>query len=70
MTTFNPISQCHGKAAYFTQRDAAEVAKSAANHGRGKMKPYRCPHCSTPGTPRWHIGHRPIRKRKPKRDAT
>lgn len=63
MKVFNPVSQCHSKTRYFSQREAADNAKFAAQYGKGKMKPYRYPHCSTDEQPRWHIGHKPIKRR-------
>jgi len=56
---YSAETQCHGKARFPTQRDAANVARSAANAGQGKLKPYHCPHCAG-----YHVGHKPIRRRR------
>jgi hypothetical protein len=45
---------CTGKRMHATFADAQE----AAVRTRGRVQPYRCPHCN-----QWHVGHEPRAQR-------
>lgn len=55
---YSPISQCNGKRPFATKADAKRAAR-AAERSLGRMRAYRCPHCSTNDEPIWHVGHKP-----------
>lgn len=56
---YNPETQCDGKRAYATKAEAKRVARRSERSLGQRLQAYRCPHCSTPESPTFHLGHKP-----------
>ena len=54
-----PARACRGKRAHQTQAKAEAHRARLIRNGTAPdaIEVYQCKHCSTPGAPRWHVGH-------------
>lgn len=51
--------QCIGKHVYTSERDAKLSARAVGKKKGEDLVYYLCPHCTTPGENRYHLGHSP-----------
>lgn len=52
---YSPISQCYGKVAYSTGREAKIAIKQVESRWGRRLNKYHCPHCGW-----YHIGNRVV----------